>query len=46
MTQLWTIIFFTGLAIAFVIAAWHDHEENQRRERRNVAHEQVERTKD
>lgn len=43
MSQLWTVIFITLLAIAFGIAAWHDNEEKKRQERKNAAHEKAER---
>jgi len=38
MSHLWTIIFVILLAIAFGLAAWHDHEEKKRQERKEVAH--------
>jgi hypothetical protein len=46
MNHTWTIIFVIIIVIAFGIAAWHDHEEMKRRERRTAAHEKVERTED
>jgi uncharacterized membrane protein len=46
MAHIWTIIFVTVLAVAFSIAAWHDHEEKKRQERRSAAHEKIERAKD
>jgi hypothetical protein len=39
MSQLWTVIFFAVLAIAFGLAHWHDCEEVKRRERINIAEE-------
>ena len=44
MAQLWTVIFVTLLAIAFGIATWLDHKEKKQQERKNAAHEKVERT--
>ncbi|MGB8510628.1 MAG: hypothetical protein WCD76_19810 [Pyrinomonadaceae bacterium] len=38
MSQLWTVIFVTLLAIAFCVAGWHDRDKSRRRERRNGAH--------
>ncbi|MFL6281801.1 MAG: hypothetical protein ACJ74Q_01385 [Pyrinomonadaceae bacterium] len=40
MSQLWTVIFFAVLVIAFGLAHWHDREEAKRRERRDMAGEQ------
>jgi predicted outer membrane lipoprotein len=42
MTQLWTIIFGTLLAIAFGLTAWHDHEVEKIRKRREAAFKQRE----
>lgn len=39
MSQLWTIVFLTLLAIAFGIAAWHDREERKRQGRKDSAAE-------
>ncbi len=37
MRQLWTFIFVTLVAIAWALAAWHDHAEKKRQERRDAA---------
>ena len=46
MGQLWTIIFVTIFAFAFAVAAWQDHEDKKRLERRRAAHEKVERAEE
>jgi hypothetical protein len=35
MTQLWTIIFVTLLAIGFGLAIWHDWEDQKRQRRKD-----------
>lgn len=46
MDHLWTIVFVILLAIAFGLAAWHDHEEKKRQQRKAAAHEQRDKNKD
>jgi uncharacterized membrane protein YidH (DUF202 family) len=41
MSQLWTIIFFAILAIAFGLAYWHDHDKAKRQEQKRSAHEKL-----
>ena len=46
MSQLWTIIFVTLLAVAFGIATWRDREEQKRQQRKDAARKQSDLSKD
>jgi uncharacterized membrane protein YidH (DUF202 family) len=46
LAQLWTLIFVAILAIAFGLAHWYDCAEVKRRERRNIADEKRDGTRD